>query len=84
MKDDNNGKNGKGSAPRPVQGNIFRNNYDSIFGKNQKFEKKIMNESFVIKSEKKKKKEFCPHCGTNNLIKKTEWLSKCKKCGWQT
>ena len=64
-------QNGKGSRPRPVKGDIFRERFDEIFGKKEK----------PIKKEKQEKTQ-CPHCATFNLIQESRWLSRCLKCGW--
>lgn len=61
---------GKGSRPRPVKGNVYRERFDKIFGKKKK------------SIEKKKEKTLCPHCATLNLIQESPWIEKCLKCGW--
>ena len=64
-------QNGKGSRPRPVKGDVFRERFDEIFGKKEKSVKKG-----------KQEKTQCPHCATFNLVKESHWLSRCLKCGW--
>jgi ribosomal protein L37AE/L43A len=65
--------NGKGSRPRPVKGDIYRERFEQIFGKKE--EKKTV--------EISNEKTLCPHCATVNLVQESVWLSRCRKCGYE-
>ena len=68
-------QNGKGSRPRPVKGDVYRERFEHIFGKKET-EKQPPPE---VNGEK----TLCPHCATVNLVQESIWLSRCLKCGYE-
>ena len=72
---------GKGPRPRPVKGEVYRNNFENVFGKRKQ---KSYEPLVPIKPVAKKKETLCPHCGSTDLVKHRNALGKeCRRCGWQ-
>ena len=67
-------------SKKPVRkGETYSEMYERIFGKK---EKPVTAVTTVAVEVKKKGKMLCPHCATMNLVQETEWIAKCRKCGW--
>jgi len=76
-------QNGKGSNPRPVKGDVYRERFEEIFGGGKKEEEKPVDVVETLIEEQPAEKTLCPHCATMNLIQETPWILKCLRCGYE-
>lgn len=77
-------QNGKGSWPRPVKVDVYRERWVEIFRGGKKEEEKPVDVVETTTTEESPaEKTMCPHCATVNLVQETPWVSKCLKCGYE-
>jgi hypothetical protein len=59
----------------------YLDNFDSIFGKKRRRIKQVI--VTKTRTQRKVKRDICPHCATKNLIRKNNWSTQCRKCGYE-